>query len=144
MSEQRKGKILQVIGPVVDVEFEAGDLPNIMNALLVTNPAISDEADNLVIEVAQHLGDNACRCVAMDQTDGLVRGMEVRDTGEPITIPVGEPALGRIMNVVGRPVDGLGPIESPNKLKIHRPAPLFTEQDTEVRVLSSCTVSSWR
>ncbi len=137
MSEQRKGKILQVIGPVVDVEFEAGDLPNIMNALMVNNPAISDEPDNLVIEVAQHLGDNACRCVAMDQTDGLVRGMEVRDTGEPITIPVGEPALGRIMNVVGRPVDGLGPIESPNTMKIHRPAPAFTEQDTEVRVLET-------
>ncbi len=137
MSEQRKGKILQVIGPVVDVEFEAGDLPNIMNALMVSNPAISDEADNLVIEVAQHLGDNACRCVAMDQTDGLVRGMEVRDTGEPITIPVGEPALGRIMNVVGRPVDGMGPIESPNSMTIHRPAPAFTEQDTEVRVLET-------
>ncbi len=137
MSEQRKGKILQVIGPVVDVEFAAGDLPNIMNALMISNPAISDEEDNLVIEVAQHLGDNACRCIAMDQTDGLVRGMEVRDTGEPISIPVGEAALGRIMNVVGRPVDGMGPIESPSKAKIHRPAPAFTEQDTEVRVLET-------
>ena len=137
MSEQRKGKILQVIGPVVDVEFEPGDLPNIMNGLLVTNPGISDEADNLVIEVAQHLGDNACRCIAMDQTDGLVRGMEVRDTGEPIMIPVGEPALGRIMNVVGRPVDGLGPIESSNMAPIHKPAPAFTDQDTEVRVLET-------
>ncbi|HKJ65365.1 MAG TPA: F0F1 ATP synthase subunit beta, partial [Desulfopila sp.] len=137
MSEQRKGKVMQVIGPVVDVEFDAGNLPNIMSALTVSNPAISEEADNLVIEVAQHLGDNACRCIAMDQTDGLVRGMEVRDTGEPITIPVGEPALGRIMNVVGRPVDGLGPIESSNNMPIHRPAPLFTEQDTEVRVLET-------
>ena len=135
MSEQRVGKVLQVIGPVVDVEFEAGNLPNIMSALMISNPAISDEADNLVVEVAQHLGDNVCRCIAMDQTDGLVRGMEARDTREPITIPVGSPALGRIMNVVGRPVDGLGPIESDKKSPIHRPAPAFTEQDTEVRVL---------
>ncbi|MEJ2134527.1 MAG: F0F1 ATP synthase subunit beta [Desulfofustis sp.] len=135
MSEQRIGKVLQVIGPVVDVEFDAGNLPNIMSALMISNPAISDEADNLVVEVAQHLGDNVCRCVAMDQTDGLVRGMEARDTGLPITIPVGEPALGRIMNVVGRPVDGLGPITSDKSMPIHRPAPAFTEQDTEVRVL---------
>ncbi len=135
MSEQRIGRVLQVIGPVVDVEFDAGNLPNIMSALMISNPAISDVADNLVVEVAQHLGDNVCRCVAMDQTDGLVRGMEARDSGSPITIPVGEPALGRIMNVVGRPVDGLGPITSDKSMPIHRPAPAFTEQDTEVRVL---------
>jgi F-type H+-transporting ATPase subunit beta len=135
MSEERTGKVLQVIGPVVDVEFEAGNLPNIMSALTVSNPAISDEPENLVIEVAQHLGDNVCRCVAMDQTDGLVRGMPARDTGSPITIPVGEPALGRIMNVVGRPVDGLGEISSEKTMPIHRQAPAFTEQDTEVRVL---------
>jgi len=137
MSEQIVGKIIQVIGPVVDVEFEPGNLPKIMNALAVSNPSISDEADNLIIEVAQHLGDNACRCVAMDQTDGLVRGMEARDTDGPIQIPCGEPALGRIMNVVGRPVDGLGPITSDKMLPIHRDAPLFTEQDTEVRVLET-------
>ncbi len=137
MSEQRIGKIVQVIGPVVDVEFEAGNLPNIMNALLISNPAISDVADNLVVEVALHLGDNVCKCIAMDQTDGLVRGMEVRDTGSAITIPVGEAALGRIMNVVGRPVDGLGPITSDKSSPIHRPAPAFTEQDTEVRVLAT-------
>ncbi|THB79351.1 MAG: F0F1 ATP synthase subunit beta, partial [Desulfobulbaceae bacterium] len=129
------GKVLQVIGPVVDVEFEAGNLPTIMSALMISNPAISDVADNLVVEVAQHLGDNVCRCVAMDQTDGLVRGMEARDSGEPITIPVGEPALGRIMNVVGRPVDGLGEIDASKTMPIHRPAPAFTDQDTEVRVL---------
>ena len=137
MSEQKIGKITQVIGPVVDVEFEPGKLPAIMNACLVTNPAINDEEDNLVIEVAQHLGDNSCRCVAMDQTDGLVRGMQVRDTDGPITIPVGEASLGRIMNVVGRPVDGLGPITSDKSLPIHRDAPAFTEQDTEVRVLET-------
>ena len=137
MSEQKIGKITQVIGPVVDVEFEPGNLPAIMNACFVTNPGINDEADNLVVEVAQHLGDNACRCIAMDQTDGLVRGMEVRDSGKPITIPVGTPSLGRIMNVVGRPVDGLGPIESDKMLPIHRDAPAFTELDTEVRVLAT-------
>jgi F-type H+-transporting ATPase subunit beta len=135
MSEQRIGKVLQVIGPVVDVEFEAGNLPNIMSALMISNPAISDMADNLVVEVAQHLGDNVCRCIAMDQTDGLVRGMEVRDSESPITIPVGPPALGRIMNVVGRPVDGLGPIADDKTMPIHRPAPAFTDLDTEVRVL---------
>src|SRR5665647_407628 len=101
MSEARVGKIIQVIGPVVDVEFEPGNLPEILNALYITNPQINDDADNLVCEVAQHLGDNVVRTVAMDQTDGLVRGMAARDSGGPITIPVGAPALGRIMNVVG-------------------------------------------
>ena len=137
MSEQRIGKITQVIGPVVDVEFEPGNLPSILSACTVSNPGIDDKEDNLVIEIAQHLGDNGCRCIAMDQTDGLVRGMEVRDTGLPITIPVGEASLGRIMNVVGRPVDGLGEIISDKSLPIHRDAPAFTEQDTEVRVLET-------
>ena len=137
MSEQNVGKIIKVIGPVVDVEFQPGKLPQIMNALFISNPGISDMADNLVIEVAQHLGDNACRCIAMDATDGLVRGMEARDSGLPITIPVGPAALGRIMNVVGRPVDGLGPISSEKTMSIHREAPLFTEQDTDVRVLAT-------
>jgi F-type H+-transporting ATPase subunit beta len=131
------GKVVQVIGPVVDVEFEPGQLPAIMNALMVSNPAINDVPDNLVIEVAQHLGDNVVRCVAMDQTDGLVRGMAARDTGDSIMIPVGPPALGRIMNVVGRPVDGLGPIDSDKRRPIHKPAPAFTEQDTEVKVLET-------
>ena len=137
MSNQNVGKIVQVIGPCVDVEFEQGQLPRIMNALFVSNPGINSDPDNLVIEVAQHLGDNVCRCIAMDQTDGLMRGLEVRDSGLPIDIPVGPPALGRIMNVVGRPVDGLGPITSDKKMPIHRPAPLFTEQDTEVHVLET-------
>jgi F-type H+-transporting ATPase subunit beta len=137
MSNKNVGKIVQVIGPCVDVEFEQGSLPRIMNALFVSNPGINNEPDNLVIEVAQHLGDNVCRCIAMDQTDGLMRGLECRDSGSPIEIPVGAPALGRIMNVVGRPVDGLGPITSEKKSPIHRPAPLFTEQDTEVHVLET-------
>ncbi|MEA3468354.1 MAG: F0F1 ATP synthase subunit beta [Thermodesulfobacteriota bacterium] len=137
MSDQNVGKITRVIGPVVDVEFEAGKLPKILDALFVSNPGINDVEDNLVIEVAQHLGDNSVRCIAMDATDGLVRGMEARDSEQPITIPVGEPALGRIMNVVGRAVDGMGDITSDKKLPIHREAPEFTDQDTEVRVLAT-------
>ena len=137
MSDQNVGKIVSVVGPVCDVEFEPGQLPAIMNALFVSNPAINDVVDNLVIEVALHLGDNVCRCVAMDSTDGLVRGMTARDSGEPIRIPVGEAALGRIMNVVGRPVDGKGDITSPKSSVIHKPAPSFTDQSTEVHVLET-------
>jgi F-type H+-transporting ATPase subunit beta len=137
MGESQVGKIIQVIGPVVDVEFGGGILPEILNALYVSNPAISDEPDNLVLEVAQHLGDNVVRTIAMDLTDGLMRGMDCRDVGEPITIPVGEAALGRIMNVVGRPIDGKGEIDSSKSMPIHRPAPHFTEQDTDVNVLET-------
>jgi len=136
-AEQAVGKIVQVIGPVVDVEFEPGNLPEIMNALAVSNPAINDDEGNLIIEVALHLGDNVVRCIAMDQTDGLVRGMEAKDTGNSIVIPCGPNALGRIMNVVGRPVDGLGPIDSDKMRPIHKPAPAFTDQDTEVNVLET-------
>jgi F-type H+-transporting ATPase subunit beta len=131
------GKILQVLGPVVDVEFEQGKLPTIYSALTISNPAISDEADNLVVEVAQHLGDNVVRTIAMDVTDGLVRGMPVKDTGKPIMMPVGEAGLGRVLNVVGRPVDGLGPVSQDKMMPIHREAPKFTEQDTTVRVLET-------
>uniref|UniRef100_A0A7C4RQ55 ATP synthase subunit beta n=1 Tax=Desulfatirhabdium butyrativorans TaxID=340467 RepID=A0A7C4RQ55_9BACT len=131
------GYIKQVMGPVVDVEFEQGQLPQILTALLITNPAINDEPDNLVVEVAQHLGDNIVRTVAMDVTDGLVRGMPVKDTGKPIMMPVGQAGLGRVLNVVGRPVDGLGPISQEKMMPIHRPAPLFTEQDTTVKVLET-------
>jgi F-type H+-transporting ATPase subunit beta len=136
-AEQAVGKIVQVIGPVVDVEFEPGNLPDIMNALAVSNPAINDDEGNLIIEVALHLGDNVVRCIAMDQTDGLVRGMAAKDTGDSIVIPCGPNALGRIMNVVGRPVDGLGPIDSDKMRPIHKPAPAFTDQDTEVNVLET-------
>jgi F-type H+-transporting ATPase subunit beta len=131
------GKIVQVMGPVVDVEFEPGKLPTIYTALLITNPAIDDEADNLVVEVAQHLGDNVVRTIAMDVTDGLVRGMEVRDTGKDIMMPVGAASLGRVLNVVGRPVDGLGPVSQEKMMPIHRQAPAFTEQDTTVNVLET-------
>jgi len=132
-----EGKLIQIIGPVVDVEFSDGELPNILTALLISNPAISDVEDNLVVEVAQHLGDNVVRCIAMDVTDGLVRGMPVKNTGNPIMMPVGDPGLGRVLNVVGRPVDGLGPVETEEYYPIHRPAPSFEDQDTSVNVLET-------
>ena len=131
------GKITQVLGPVVDVEFDQGKLPTIYTALTITNPTINDEPDNLVVEVAQHLGDNVVRTIAMDITDGLVRGMPVKDTGNQIMVPVGEASLGRVINVVGRPVDGLGPISQEKMMPIHREAPKFTEQDVEVNVLET-------
>jgi F-type H+-transporting ATPase subunit beta len=131
------GRLVQVIGPVVDVAFEEGKLPNIMNAIAITNPTINDVEDNLIVEVAQHLGDNIVRCIAMDITDGLVRGMKAKDMGGPITVPVGPECLGRILNVVGRPVDGLGPIEAKHHMPIHREAPTFLEQDTSVHVLET-------
>ncbi len=132
-----EGKLIQIIGPVVDVEFGDGELPEILTALLISNPAISDVEDNLVVEVAQHLGDNVVRCIAMDVTDGLVRGMPVKNTGKPIMMPVGDPGLGRVLNVVGRPVDGLGPVEATEYYPIHRPAPSFEEQDVTVNVLET-------
>ncbi len=130
------GKITQVIGPVVDVEFE-GDLPPILTALTITNPAIDESEDNLVVEVAQHLGDNVVRTIAMDVTDGLVRGMPVKNTDQPIQMPVGDSTLGRVLNVVGRPVDGLGPVVSDQYYPIHREAPPLTDQDTTVKVLET-------
>jgi F-type H+-transporting ATPase subunit beta len=108
-----------------------------LTALLVSTPGISDEEDNLVLEVAQHLGNNVVRTIAMDLTDGLVRGMPVKDTGKPIMMPVGREALGRILNVVGRPVDGLGPVNAKHYMPIHRPAPAFTEQDVSISVLET-------
>ena len=123
------GKILQVIGPVIDVKFAGGELPPIYNALKVSNPSISDQEWNLIVEVAQHLGEGVCRCIAMDITDGLVRGQEVVDTGEMITVPVGEKVLGRIINVIGDPVDQKGPVEALKRYPIHRTAPAFIDQD---------------
>jgi F-type H+/Na+-transporting ATPase subunit beta len=135
--EENIGKITQVMGPVVDVEFGPGKLPPILSALTITNPAINDEEENLVVEVAQHLGDNIVRTIAMDVTDGLMRGMPVKDTASPIKMPVGKAALGRVLNVVGKPVDGLGDVSQEKTLPIHRQAPSFTEQDTSVRVLET-------
>ncbi len=130
------GKIVQVIGAVVDVEFTDGNLPNIFTALEIKNPNNTD-APYLVCEVAQHLGDNVVRTIAMDATEGLVRGMEAVDTGQPIMVPVGKPSVGRILNVIGRPVDELGPINAEKYYPIHRPAPAFTDQNTKVELLET-------
>jgi F-type H+-transporting ATPase subunit beta len=132
-----KGKISQVIGPVVDVEFEAGKLPEIYYALRITNPSLGKGEWNLVVEVAQHLGENTVRTVAMDSTDGLVRGQEVLDTGRQIVMPVGGGTLGRILNVVGEPVDEMGPIKTDKEWEIHRPAPEFIEQSTKVEAFET-------
>jgi F-type H+-transporting ATPase subunit beta len=131
------GKITQVIGPVVDVEFQAGQLPPIYQALKVSNPAISDLPWNLVLEVAQHLGEGTVRAIAMDATEGLVRGMDVQDTGDNIKVPVGPQTLGRIINVIGEPVDEAGPIEAKAFYPIHREAPKFTDQATEVEAFET-------
>jgi len=131
------GKITQVIGPVVDIAFRAGEVPPILNALTVTNPAIDDQPDNLVLEVAQHLGEHTVRTIAMDSTEGLVRGLDARDTGGRITTPVGEGVLGRILNVIGQPVDGKGPVTTKERWAIHRPAPLYTDQSTQVEMFET-------
>jgi F-type H+-transporting ATPase subunit beta len=125
------GRIRQVTGAVVDVQFD-GELPQILNALETTNGGA-----RLVLEVAQHLGENMVRTIAMDSTEGLVRGQEVSDSGAPITVPVGDETLGRIMNVVGEPVDEAGPIKTTTSRAIHQPAPEFTEQSTEAQILAT-------
>ncbi len=132
-----EGKISQVIGPVVDVEFKRGELPPILNALRITNPSINDEKDNLVVEVAQHLGDNVVRCIAMDSSEGLVRGMKVTDTGNQIMVPVGKNTLGRILNVIGDPIDDMPPVETDTFYPIHREAPGFDEQSTAAEALET-------
>jgi F-type H+-transporting ATPase subunit beta len=131
------GRILQIMGPVVDVEFPPKALPEIFTALRVSNASIDEREDNLVLEVAQHLGENTVRCVAMDTTDGLVRGQPATNTGDVIRIPVGPATLGRIMNVIGEPVDERGPIEAKTFFPIHRPAPEFVDQSTTVEALET-------
>ena len=129
------GEIKQVIGPVVDIEFPAGKVPQIYNAIRLTNPAISNKEWNLVVEVAQHLGENTVRCVALDSTEGLTRGQSAQDTGDKVLVPVGPETLGRIINVIGEPVDQLGPVSTKLKYPIHRHPPLFTEQSVAVEQL---------
>ncbi|MBN4077469.1 F0F1 ATP synthase subunit beta [Sulfobacillus acidophilus] len=131
------GKITQVIGPVIDVEFPPNGLPKILTALSVSNPAIDEKEDNLVLEVSQHLGENVVRCIAMDSTEGLVRGYQVKNSGSPILMPVGKQTLGRILNVVGKPVDEQGPVNAESYLPIHRDPPSFVDQNTEVSVLET-------
>jgi F-type H+-transporting ATPase subunit beta len=133
----RSGKITQVLGAVVDVEFSDGTLPPIYNALKITNPAIGDQAWNLVVEVALHLGENTVRCIAMDTTEGLVRGMEAMDTGDGISVPVGPETLGRVLNVIGEPVDEGPPINVKKRLPIHRPTPSFVDQETKVQAFET-------
>ncbi len=129
---QAKGVIRQVMGPVVDVEFADGNLPEIYNALTVTNKTINDKENNLVLEVASHLGDNVVRTIAMDQTEGLSRGLVVSDTGAPIQAPVGRECLGRIINVVGEAIDEAGEIGNKKSYSIHNTAPTFENQSTKL------------
>ncbi|HVI73354.1 MAG TPA: F0F1 ATP synthase subunit beta, partial [Anaeromyxobacteraceae bacterium] len=133
----QNGRITQVIGPVVDVEFPPGALPEIYTALAVTNPGIDARHDNLVVEVAQHLGENTARCIAMDSTEGLVRGMPVKNTGAPITMPVGKEVLGRILNVVGEPVDERGPVDAKKRLPIHKAPPTLVDQNVKVEAFET-------
>jgi F-type H+-transporting ATPase subunit beta len=131
------GKITQIIGPVVDVEFPDGQLPEIYHALKITNPSLGEGEGNLVVEVAQHLGENTVRTIAMDSTDGLVRGQEVVNTGAQIAMPVGRGTLGRILNVVGEPVDEMGAVEADTRWEIHRPTPEFVDQSTNIEAFET-------
>ncbi|MFO0143454.1 MAG: F0F1 ATP synthase subunit beta, partial [Aphanizomenon sp.] len=131
------GYITQVIGPVVDVKFPGGKLPQIYNALTITGTNEAGQNISLTVEVQQLLGDNQVRAVAMSTTDGLVRGLEVVDTGAPITVPVGKATLGRIFNVLGEPVDQQGPVNAEASLPIHRDAPKFTDLETKPSVFET-------
>jgi len=133
MAKGTVGKVVQVIGPVVDAEFPPEELPEMYNALEIER----DDADSLVVEVQQHLGDNWVRCVAMDTTDGLRRGETIVDTGAPISVPVGKAALGRLFNVLGRPIDNLGEVDTDIYYPIHRPAPSFEEQMTTTQIFET-------
>ena len=128
------GKVVQVIGPTVDVAFDPDKLPKIYNALIIEDEA---KGIRLTAEVALHVGDNVVRCIAMDNTDGLVRGMKVTDTGEPIMVPVGEAGLGRIFNLTGDPIDGKGPVNAKLRYPIHRSPPSFADQQTEKQLFET-------
>ena len=146
MAKGTIGHIVQIMGAVIDVAFPADELPEIYNALEVSLPSAAsveiegDASQNgrkLVLEVQQHMGEEWVRCVAMDSTDGLTRGQEVIDTGAPISVPVGAKTLGRIMDVIGRPVDEMGPIEATERWPIHRPTPSFEQQSTSKEMLET-------
>lgn len=132
-----EGVVEQVLGPVVDVRFDKGSLPPIYSAILLSNKFIDDKEDNLVLEVAQHLGERTLRCIAMDETQGLSRGQKAKYKGEQITIPVGKGALGRILNVIGEPVDEKGPVKSDTRWEIHRSAPKYEDQVTETQMFET-------
>src|SRR6187549_2007564 len=135
------GKVIQITGPVIDVEFPPGELPGIYNALEIERPKVEgadDDADgNLVVEVQQHLGNNWVRAVAMSSTDGLARGLDVKDTGAPISVPVGESTLGRVFDVLGHPIDGKGAVKSKSRLPIHRDPPAFDQMETEAQIFET-------
>jgi F-type H+/Na+-transporting ATPase subunit beta len=132
------GKVLQVVGPVIDVVFESGHVPRIYNAVRVVSDGFeTPEPIDIVLEVAQHLGEGVAKCVSMQPTDGVVRGMKAIDTGNPISVPVGRGTLGRVMNVLGEPVDKMGPVEYSERYPIHRPAPSFEDQSTETEMLET-------
>jgi len=134
-AQDTNGKINQILGAVVDVTFNPGQLPPIFSSLKVTNTSINDIPWNLTLEVAQHLGENTVRTIALDTTEGLTRGLEVRNTGEELSVPVGEKTLGRVLNLLGEPIDNQGPVNSDTRLPIHRPAPEFKDQDTSDTIL---------
>src|SRR6266700_1152562 len=138
MAEQKVGRVVQVIGPVLDVEFPEGHLPPILNAVVVKDEGKETGIPiDVIAEVAQHLGENRVRCISMKPTDGMVRGMKAVDTGGTITMPVGEETLGRILNVVGEPVDGLGPVNAKERWPIHRDPPSYEDQSTEVEMFET-------
>ena len=132
------GKVVQIIGPVVDVEFAEDTLPSIYNAVRITSEGFDvPQKIDVIAEVEQHLGEGRARCVAMEPTDGMVRGMKATDTGAPITIPVGNEVLGRVINVLGRPVDQMGEVKSQHTSPIHRAAPSFEQQNTKLEMFET-------
>jgi F-type H+-transporting ATPase subunit beta len=138
MNQQITGRVVQVIGPVVDVEFPDQHLPEILNAVRIIDDRDRGEVPiDVTLEVAQHLGENRARCIAMEPTEGMVRGMEATDLGEPISVPVGKKTLGRVLGVLGQPVDGKGPVETEDRLPIHRSAPPLVDQSTETEMFET-------
>ncbi|MGA8555281.1 MAG: F0F1 ATP synthase subunit beta, partial [Candidatus Acidiferrales bacterium] len=137
-TEQKTGHVVEVIGPVVDVQFEEGHLPSIHNAVHITSEGYkTPDPIDIIAEVAQHLGEGRVRTVAMKPTEGLVRGMKAVDLGEPISVPVGRAVLGRVLNVLGEPVDKLGPVKSDKRYPIHRPAPKLEDQSTTLEMFET-------
>src|SRR5882724_10889257 len=132
------GKVIQISGPTVDVQFAEGHLPPIYQAIQIVSDGFNvPQPIKVILEVQQHLGEGRVRCVAMEATEGMVRGMKAIDTGGPISVPVGRGTLGRVMNVIGAPVDQLGPIEHSKTMPIHRPAPLFEDQATTAEMFET-------
>ncbi len=138
MNDSHIGKVIQVAGPAVDVQYSEEHLPSIYNAVRVTSEGFDVPTPlDVILEVQQHLGEGRVRTVALQPTEGMVRGMKVIDTGAPITVPVGRPTLGRVMNVIGQPVDNMGPLESDTRYPIHRPAPTFDQQSVTLEMFET-------